>query len=90
MEVVTSLNEFVPVEVNVVGKWNVSVFVGWVPFRNLFVTINQIHEEVCQLREEVSQLRDAVSQVCGQIQNLASSIDRLILAVGNKYSCTIL
>ena len=71
----------------------VPVFVGWVPFRNLFVTITDVQGQVGQMDKRITGLTDEVKRRVGELDyrigqleyrvgQLVQSIDRLVLLCG--------
>lgn len=77
---------------------SVPVFVGWVPFRNLFVNIHGLKGKVTQLTGQIQemdtrlgglggQIQEMDTRLGGQIQQLTSSVNRLMWVGGFVCAC---
>ena len=62
------------------------VFVGWVPYRNLFSTINTLQQEVKEMGTELHRMDTDINQMGTDIKQLVTSVDKLTSALGKDNS----
>ena len=71
---------------------NVPVFVGWVPFRNLFVTISDMQGQVEKMGAQLTELTTEVGQMDSRLTELTADVGKMgaqLTGLGNSITQSV-